>query len=229
MSNKPSIGTKSYSKSYVIRTVLNGFMIILPILIMIGIVTFLVRMILKFIIPFGQVLSLGSTNNLWIFHLLALIIVIGFFFFVGSFVNTSHGKRFFDYSEQKILKPIPFYSTISNIVEQFRGAGDRPFHDVVLIDPYKSGALMTGFIVERINENMVVVYVPTAPNPTNGFVFHMPENELIYTGAKTEDAMASVIGMGAGSKKLFKQAIDEYEQDINEDANANLKPEDFSG
>ncbi len=199
---------KSFSKTFLFRTFLNGFMITLPVLIMLLILVFLVRLILRLIVPIASVLSLGTDSNHWIFSVLALVIVCVFFLMVGLFVGTSYGKKVFSWGEEKILKPVPFYSTINNIVEQFRGQGERPFRQVVLVDPYNSGALMTAFLVEHINEETVVVYVPTAPNPTNGLVFHIKESQVIYTDAKTEDAMASIIGMGAGSKKLFKTPLE---------------------
>lgn len=188
-------------------------MVTLPILIILLILVFLVRFIINLIKPISNIISPGTENSSLFFTIIALLIVCVFFLLVGFFVGTRQGKRIFSYGEEKLLKPIPYYSTISNIVEQFRGQGEKPFQQVVLVDPYKSGALMTAFLVEQINENMVVVYVPTAPNPTNGFVFHMPKEDVIYTNAKTEDAMASVIGMGAGSKKLFKKAINESQEE----------------
>lgn len=132
--------------------------------------------------------------------------------------------------EQRLLMPIPFYSTVNNIVSSFRGVGERPFQRVVLIDAYGSGALMTGFVVERINDEMVVVYVPTAPNPTNGFVFHVKESDLIETSAKSEDAMGTVIAVGAGSKKLFKVYNEEkiVEEEKRPDLSSDIPNSDVS-
>lgn len=212
--NQNTLQKSNWSRSYFIRTFLNGFMVTLPFLIILSIIIVLVRIIIRFIKPISHVIAPGTEKDSFVFVAIALLIVCLFFLLVGIFVGTRQGKRIFAFGENKLLKPIPYYSTISNIVEQFRGQGERPFQQVVLVDPYKSGALMTAFLVEKINEDMVVVYVPTAPNPTNGFVFHMNKQDVIYTNAKTEDAMASVIGMGAGSKKLFKHVID---QQVNQD------------
>jgi len=169
-----------------------------------------VRFVINIITPIAKVLSPGADVTHWTLQVLAFFIVLAFFFLLGLIVNISTGKRAFSFIERVFLEPIPFYSTIKNIVEQFRGKDRKPFQEVVLCDPYNSGALMTGFVVEEIDTETVIVYVPTAPNPTNGFVFHIKRKDLIATDAKTEEAMASVIGMGAGSKKIY--GVDETDE-----------------
>lgn len=206
--------TKDWSKSFVFKTFVNGLMVSLPVLIIVFVLIFLVRLVTRIISPISQMIDPGAEAAVWMVNLFAFLLIVAIFFSIGLFISTSRGTNVFKQIEGKLLMPIPFYSTIHNIVSSFRGVGERPFKRVVLIDAYGSGALMTGFVVERINEEMVVVYVPTAPNPTNGFVFHVKESELIETTAKSEDAMGTVIAVGAGSKKLFNQSI--YKEAIQE-------------
>jgi uncharacterized membrane protein len=62
---------------------------------------------------------------------------------------------------------------------------------------------MTGFVTEEVGNDLYTVFVPTAPNPTNGFVFHIPASRLQFVEVKTESAMRTVVGMGTGSSCLF--------------------------
>lgn len=190
------------NRSFFIRTFLSGFFLALPIIILVAVVIFLVRLVINLITPIAKILSPGADVTHWSIQLLAFFIVLGIFFLLGLIVNVSTGKRAFSFIERVFLERVPFYNTIKNIVEQLRGK-DQPFKEVVLCDPHNSGALMTGFIVEEIDDEKVIVYVPTAPNPTNGYVFHMNRKDLIATDAKTQEAIASVIGMGVGSKKIY--------------------------
>ena len=70
---------------------------------------------------------------------------------------------------------------------------------------------MTGFITEDHGDGTVTLFVPTAPNPTNGFVFHVPEKSIRRLKVSSEDAMRSIIGIGVGSNKLMHNTQDEEE------------------
>ncbi len=65
---------------------------------------------------------------------------------------------------------------------------------------------MTGFVAEQLSPNMYSIFVPTGPNPTNGFIFHVPEEKIQFVDAKPEDAMRTIIGVGTGSSILFSSA-----------------------
>jgi len=137
---------------------------------------------------------------------IAFVLVILLFFFLGLFVRTRIGKNIFDGFERKYLVKLPLYSVIKKTVQQFSGVEKMPFSEVVLVDAYGSGVLMTGFLTDSNPEQGIyTVFVPTAPNPTNGFIFHVQEHQIIHTpNIKTEDAMRTIIGMGVGSEKVFE-------------------------
>jgi uncharacterized membrane protein len=64
---------------------------------------------------------------------------------------------------------------------------------------------MTGFITDEIQDNYYTVFVPTGPNPTNGFIFHVPPERIEFLDVKTEEAMRSIIAVGSGSSKFITQ------------------------
>lgn len=206
-----------WSKTFIFKNIVNGLMLTLPIIIVVAVVLFLMKFLSKIISPISNMFNPDSPEVALIVNLLALLIILALFFSIGLFSGTRKGRRLYGNFETRVLDNIPMYTTVKNIVSSFRGVGEQPFKRVVLIDAYGSGALMTGFVVERINEEMVVVYVPTAPNPTNGFVFHVNEKDLIETNVKSEAAMGTVIAVGAGSKKLFEQNIYDEKEDAEEE------------
>lgn len=58
---------------------------------------------------------------------------------------------------------------------------------------------MTGFVTDELPNGKLTIFVPTGPNPTNGFIFHVDEDQVEYLDTNTEDAMRSIIGVGVGS------------------------------
>ena len=73
-----------------------------------------------------------------------------------------------------------------------------------MVKVFTSDTLMTGFVTEILNEDLYTVFVPTGPNPTNGFIFHVKKDQLVFVDTKPEDAMRTIIGVGTGSGILFK-------------------------
>ena len=63
---------------------------------------------------------------------------------------------------------------------------------------------MTGFVTDdELGHGFLTIFVPTGPNPTNGFIFHVPEDKVYYVDVRPEDAMRTIIGVGTGSRILF--------------------------
>ena len=101
-----------------------------------------------------------------------------------------------------MLSRIPFYSTLRDTVQQFFGRKKMPFSQVVIAEVMNTK--MTGFVTDERDDHTFTIFVPTAPNPTNGFIFHVKESQLEFLDARPEDAMRTIFGMGTGSSKLFQ-------------------------
>jgi len=83
-----------------------------------------------------------------------------------------------------------------------RAAKENGAREVVLVDIFNSGVLMTGFITDDQGE-VITVFVPTGPNPTSGNIYHMPQDRVFKTSATIDNGMKSIISCGAGSKEVF--------------------------
>ena len=76
------------------------------------------------------------------------------------------------------------------------------FREVVLVDIFNSGTLMTGFITDDQGE-IITVFVPTGPNPTSGNIYHLQKDRVLKTKASVDNGMKSIISCGAGSAEIF--------------------------
>jgi len=187
-------------------TVIGGLVVVLPISLLILIVRFVVNFITGLLEPVKQLLNFSEDVNTWLIDLISFSIVIVVFFMIGLVVRTEFGNRFIYRLEEQWLGQLPFYKTIRDTVRQFLGQKKMPFSEVVLVDAFGSGTLMTGFVTDNLEDGWYTIFVPTAPNPTNGFVFHVREEQLRFLDVKPEEAMRSIIGVGTGSNVLFDPA-----------------------
>jgi uncharacterized membrane protein len=63
----------------------------------------------------------------------------------------------------------------------------------------RKGVRAVGFVTAetmRDGEKLIVVYVPTMPNPTSGFALFFHEDEVFDSGMSVEDAIKFVVSGG---------------------------------
>lgn len=196
-------GRGKWKYNFYINTFLRGVIASLPIIILLLILFLLFKMLFNLVSPISHLLDPNSEYANWTISLLALIILLVFFFIIGLLVRNRKGKNFFDNMEKAYLCQVPLYTTLRDLVQQLTGLKEMPFSQVVLIDPFDSGVLMTGFITERIGNDMATVFVPTAPNPTNGFIFHVAIEKIQLMDVSADTAVRTVVTMGTGSSCFF--------------------------
>ncbi|WP_194974274.1 DUF502 domain-containing protein [Aquiflexum lacus] len=164
--------------------------------------------------PISSLLDNNAESPPLIINVMALLILIALIFIIGLFLRNARSTRYFKSFEDNYLLQIPLYSTLQEIIAQFTGLKKMPFSQVVLVDPYNTGVLMTGFVTEIVSKDLYTIFVPTAPNPMNGNIYHVPISQLRFLDIEPEKAMRSVIGMGTGSSILFasKDRVQEMEE-----------------
>ena len=188
-------------KGFLLTTVLGGFLVVLPSALLVAVFQIVFRFVSNLVSPMRGLFNFTANAETWFLDLVSVLIIIGAFFLIGLLVRTSFGRRIWDGIEKRVLKRVPLYPAIRNTVGQIFGQKKTPFSQVVIAEVL--GARMTGFVTDHRADNTYTVFVPTAPNPTNGFVIHAKERELEFLDTKPDDALRTIIGMGTGSHMLF--------------------------
>ena len=134
--------------------------------------------------------------------LIALLLIT----FIGWLSLSFIGKKIFDLFNN-ILKKIPIlrtiYSAIGQMTESFTKT-DNNQKSVVLLEYPRKGVWAVGFatkentgiIKDKVNEDLVNVFVPTTPNPTSGFLLMVPKKDLIYLDVTFEQASKFIVSAG---------------------------------
>ena len=192
-------------RRFFLTSVIGGMAVVLPITIFVALLRFIVNFTAGILSPLVLLFPFSENISNWIIDLLSFGIVIALFFTIGLVVRTQYGNKAINRFEERWLMQLPFYSVLRETVRQFFGGKKKPFSQVVLCDPFGSGVLMTGFVTDdEVGHGLVTIFVPTGPNPTNGFIFHMPEENVHFINTRSEDAMRTIIGVGTGSRILFE-------------------------
>ena len=135
--------------------------------------------------------------------LLTLLVILG----TGVVTTNIVGQRLVRYWEG-ILSRIPVVKSIYYSVKQisdtvFSGNGDA-FKKVLLVHyPHPqawSVAFQTGIpateVSRRSGEELVSVFIPTAPSPVNGFFFFVRKQDTIELDMSVDDALKYIVSMG---------------------------------
>ncbi len=221
----PELYRKDSERGFFLDTLFQGFLILLPLTIVLILLSFVFNFIFKIVAPISFMLDSGSEEPHWSINFLSIGILVLFIFIIGALIRNKVGRSYFSNFEKKYLTKVPLYSLIHQTVYQFVGLKKLPFSEVVLIDPYKTGTLMTGFITDKINEDLYTVFVPTAPNPTNGNIYHVPKKAITFLNAQTQDAMRTIMGMGTGTCDLIASAGESFVSNCSEESKKQLNPE----
>lgn len=120
----------------------------------------------------------------------------------GVLATNVIGTRIIRWWEQ-LLSRIPLVKSIygsSKQLTQVFKEGKSSYRRAVFVEWPRPGVRAVGFVtaeVVREGEKLVVVYVPTMPNPTSGFALFFKEAEVHDCGMSVEDAVKFVVSGGA--------------------------------
>ncbi len=190
-------------KSFLKTSIIGGVLVILPMFIFIMVFKWLFGWVTDIIHPLTDFIVTKANMSKIIADALVIAIIVISCFIIGIIVKTKIGKFIHEKLESRILKIAPGYSTIKEIVMQFIGK-KFPFSSVVLVRVFENDTLMTAFITDTHEDGSCTVFIPTAPNPTSGFVYHVKNEYLQHVNISVEEAMRSIITCGAGSKKILE-------------------------
>jgi uncharacterized membrane protein len=191
-------------KIFIKTAILGGLAVILPTVILVLLFRWLFRWITGIIQPMTDLIIARGQFQEVVADVLVVAIVLGICFVVGIVVKTKAGRFVQDNLEGRILQVAPGYSTIKAVVMQLIGREKSPFSSVALVRPFGNKTLLTAFITETHEDGRFTVFVPTGPNPTSGFIFHL-QPELVHpVNVPVEEVLRSVIACGMGSKNLLR-------------------------
>ena len=185
-------------REFVFTTLIGGFTVILPFTIFLLILGLIFDFVRKIIDPFADLLRFIPIRSELLIDMIALAIIILFCFMVGLVMRNQYGKDFLKNIEDKTLKKLPLYPSIKNTVQQFLGRQKIPFQKVVIVDVFGNETRMLGFVVDEHASQHLTIFVPTGPNPTNGFIFHVSPEQVKELDMKPDEAMRIIIGVGVG-------------------------------
>ena len=137
------------------------------------------------------------------FVLLNLLLLV-----LGFVAANFFGKRLFTLWD-RLMHRVPLinkiYATLRQIAELVLGPGVGAFGRVAIVEFPSPGTWGVGFVTsstpgevgEKMGRRMCSLFIPSAVNPTTGFLLVVPEEKVTYLDMTPEEAMKMIVSAGA--------------------------------
>ncbi|MFH1761798.1 MAG: DUF502 domain-containing protein [bacterium] len=192
-------------KNFIKTALLGGLVVILPVAVLVGIFSWILKFVTGKIQPLTDLIIAKSQLKEYAADMIAVIIILFVCFMVGILVKTKLGGFIYKFFESVLLLKIPGYTLVKETVLQFIGGKKSPFSSVALANIFGNQILATCFVTDEHGDGSCTVFVPTGPNPTSGNIYHLESKFVHRIEIPVEVAMKSIISCGAGSSELIKK------------------------
>ena len=178
-------------------TTLSGLLELVPLIVTVIVLLFIIShadMVIR-PLPFVE-------GKPWDFPGIGLIVSAIVFYLIGLLTATRPGRKLMEL-KASFLGLVPIVKTVYGVTLQAASAlsAEYKFTRVVFVEWPREGMVAMGFVTGRAYSrtagySMVVVYIPTVPNPTSGNLAIVNEDDVVETDITVEDAMKLVFSGG---------------------------------
>ncbi len=134
---------------------------------------------------------------------LGLLVTLVLIWVTGVLSANFAGKKLLELFD-RLLENLPLVKTVytasKQLVEAVSPGGRRAFRRVVLVEFPKKGTFALGFVtgdgLGPLPGDMLSIYVPTALNPTSGFLVFARESDILDPRLSVEEGIKLVVSGG---------------------------------
>jgi Uncharacterized conserved protein len=194
------------------RDAASGVVVLAPLLVILLVANWLFRQIAD--LPF-----VGQIEPVALRVAVAVLVLVALTFAVGYLMRTTAG-RLVESSIDATMNRVPLVRVVYNaskLAVETALTGTDDLQAPVRIEPWP-GMRMTAFKTgKRTTDNREVLFMPTAPNITTGFVVEVEPERIEPTDERVEEALTRVLSAGFAEQNSteipVQSAVDESRDD----------------
>ncbi len=200
------------------KNILAGLIVLMPILVTWLVFEFILGRLIGFgkpwlpalyraIQPFSPELAEWLLSP-WVESALAALITLLILYLLGFVTSWVIGRQIL-IGLELLLERVPvlkaIYGSTKRLLTTFQARPEQ-LHKVVLINFPSNEMKAVGFVTQVIRdldtgEELAVIYMPTAPNPTSGYMEIVPMSKVTPTDWTVEEGMQFVISCGTSVRE----------------------------
>lgn len=169
-----------------------GILAVIPLVIIIQVLVFLETILREFFIYIY-----GYSNNIFV-TVLAFTLSFIVIAYIGFRITKSE-KLWALHQLELFINRIPMIRTIyrvsTKLVNLLGNQEKSVAKEIVFLEYPKEGLWMPGYVTSEVGE-MLVVYVPTSPNPTSGFTLVVHRSKVVKSSMDIEAVTSFIVSVG---------------------------------
>jgi|LGOV01.1.fsa_nt_gb uncharacterized membrane protein len=148
---------------------------------------------------------------------LGLLVFVALVITIGMLTSNLFGRKIAQWGES-LLSKIPLiniiYNPIKDVVTTLSNNKSKSFQKVALVEFPSKGIKSIGFVTNSSftidGEEKLSVFIPTTPNPTNGFLVIMEKSDVTLLDIPIDEGIKMVVSMGS----VMKDSINTFNENI---------------
>jgi uncharacterized membrane protein len=187
--------------SFIKTTLVGGLFFIIPIVLLIYLVGKVIGIFRQIIAPISEKIDISLFGGETTSRILATILLLLLCFIAGLVARRKKTSPIKDWVEDNIFSNIPGYTLLKGMTETAVGFDSKNLKEVVLVNIEEVWQI--GFLMEQIDEDISVVFIPGAPNPMAGDVVFVKQDRLKKLNIDEISVIKIYRKLGIDSKKVL--------------------------
>lgn len=145
---------------------------------------------------------------------LGMLITILLIIEVGVLTNNILGKKITTSLENLFLRlPVikTIYGPIKDVLSNLTKKDSNNFKKAVFVTYPMEGSHSIGFVTkDRVlidGEEKTVIFIPTTPNPTSGFLVYLSKDKYLELDIPVDLALKTIVSLGTISPDIIEKAV----------------------
>jgi len=186
-------------------TIIGGLLFLLPIAATALIFFKAWKMAMEVASPVAEKLPLPRGEAVLLLYIFAITAFILLAFISGVILRAMpYERKFMPFLEDKVLRKFPPYATAKKYTNLIAGleVGDGMKPALIRV----GDAWQLGFVIESINDDTVVTFVPSAPDPSSGDIYMVHADHISYLNVPKSQAVECIENSGRGLARLLAKS-----------------------
>ena len=183
------------------RTFVRGVLFLVPVALLVVLVVQTVKLIAGTLRPFANALSADTILGIVVAEILAALLIVALCLLAGLFAGMRVGRSIGDRLEELVLRRVPGFTLIKSMTHGMVGMESGA--DVRSALAWIEECWVLAFVMERHDNGLYTVFVPSAPTPAAGAIYYLPEDRIKFLDVPVSSAVACVTRLGLGSRDLL--------------------------
>ena len=199
----PASGIAATAMSLV-RILVRGVLFLVPLALLIVLAVQAVKLVSSALHPVAKALSAETVYGVVMAELVAALLIVLLCLLAGIFAGMRLGRSIGDRLEQLVLRRIPGFTLIKSMTHGM--VGMQTGADVRAALAWIEDSWVLAFAMERHDNGLYTVFVPSAPTPAAGAIYYLPEGRVQILDVPVSAAVACVTRLGLGSRDILARA-----------------------